>query len=162
MAQALILRRKKEGLTDYQKRLRLLKSGLPRAVVRPTNKGILVQIVSYDPAGDKVEVTVTNRTLAKMGLTLTGNSTPVCYLAGYLAGNLAKNRKIKEAVLDSGRLKVIKGGRIAAALNGLVDSGLKVPHDKSIFPTKQRLNGQHLKTKPEALNTLKEKLVVKK
>ncbi|MEM0158599.1 MAG: 50S ribosomal protein L18 [Thermoplasmataceae archaeon] len=162
MAQILILRRKKEGITDYRKRLRLLRSGLPRAVVRITNRGVLVQIVSYDPMGDRVMVTVTDRSLAKAGLNVTGNSTPVCYLAGYFAGTKAKNKKIKEAVLDSGRHKVIKGGRIAAVLNGLVDAGLKVPHDKSVFPSKQRLNGQHLKNKIEPINTLKEKLVVNK
>ena len=41
--------RRRKGITDYRKRLALLKSGTPRAVVRFTNAKIMIQItaVSY-------------------------------------------------------------------------------------------------------------------
>ena len=38
--------RRRKGITDYRKRLALLKSGIPRAVVRFTNSKIMVQNVT--------------------------------------------------------------------------------------------------------------------
>ena len=37
--------RRRKGVTNYRKRLALLKSGLPRAVVRFTNSKVMIQIV---------------------------------------------------------------------------------------------------------------------
>ena len=157
--QRLIQRRRKLGLTNYPKRLKLLKSRLPRLIVRPTNSGIVIQIAEYEPVGDKVLLTVTEKNLAKVDPTLDGNNVPICYLTGYLAGVNAKKLKVKEAVLDTGRYNLIKGGRIAAALKGFVDAGVKVPHDKAIFPDKKRLDGSHLKKKlPDTVQNLKAKL----
>lgn len=34
-----VFKRKREGITDYRKRLALVKSGLPRLVVRPRERG---------------------------------------------------------------------------------------------------------------------------
>ncbi len=157
--QRLVQKRRKLGLTNYPKRLKLLKSGLPRLIVRPTNRGIVIEIAEFDPIGDKILLTVTEKNLAKIDSALDGNTVPICYLTGYLAGLKAKKLKLKEAVLDTGRYNIIKGGRIAAALKGFTDSGIKVPHDKSIFPDKKRLDGTHLKKKlPDTLQNLKAKL----
>jgi large subunit ribosomal protein L18 len=38
-------RRRREGKTNYYKRLKLIRSGKPRLVVRRTNKYIIAQIV---------------------------------------------------------------------------------------------------------------------
>ena len=45
--------RRIRGQTDYNQRLRLLKSNLTRVVVRRSNKNILVQFVNYNDKGDK-------------------------------------------------------------------------------------------------------------
>lgn len=157
--QRLVQRRRKLGLTNYPKRLKLLKSGNPRLIVRPTNKGIIIEVAEYVPNGDKVIMTVTEKNLAKIDPALDGNSVPLCYLTGYLAGIQAKKLKVKDAVLDTGRYNIIKGGRISAALKGFVDSGVKVPHDKNIFPDKKRIEGGHLKKKlPDSIQNLKTKL----
>ncbi len=140
-----VMKRRKEGITNYHKRLTLLKSGIPRLVVRPSNKGISAQVVEFDVKGDKVKCTVNERSLKKIGLEVDGNSVPVSYLVGYAVGLIAKKKKIKSVILDTGRYNIIKGGRISAVLNGFVDSGVKIPHDKSVFPGKDRLKGEHLK-----------------
>ncbi|GGM72077.1 hypothetical protein GCM10007108_07780 [Thermogymnomonas acidicola] len=140
-----VFKRKREGITDYRKRLALVKSGLPRLVVRPSGKGIQAQIVKFSPRGDIVVATVNERSLRKRGLQVDGNSTPVCYLVGYMLGKLALSREVEEAVLDIGRRKLTRGGRITAVLKGAVDAGLYVPHDESILPSEDRIKGKHLK-----------------
>jgi len=44
--------RRRKGVTNYRKRLALLKSGLPRAVVRFTNAKVTVQITNFEGKGD--------------------------------------------------------------------------------------------------------------
>lgn len=140
-----VMKRRKEGVTNYHKRLKLLKSGLPRLVVRPSNKGITAQIVEYGENGDMIKCTVNERSLKKLGLEVTGNSVPVSYLVGYAIGLISKKKKIEESILDTGRYNIVKGGKISAVLKGFVDSGAEITHDDSIFPDKDRLSGKHLK-----------------
>ena len=58
-------RRKKQGKTNYKKRLALLKSGKLRLVVRKSNKHMLAQIVKYGDKGDEVLKSVTSKDLLK-------------------------------------------------------------------------------------------------
>ncbi len=150
-----LMKRKREGRTDYRKRFTLLKSGEPRLVVRPSNKGFVVQLVKYADNGDNVKVTVTRNTLIKLGIDVKGNSTPFCYLAGYYLGLRAKKSRIKKAILDTGLYRVSKGGRISAVLRGSVDAGLNVPHDDSIFPSDDRISGKHLKNGEVDIESMK-------
>ena len=46
--------RRRKGITNYRKRLALLKSGIPRAVVRFSNAKVSVQIIDFAKEGDKV------------------------------------------------------------------------------------------------------------
>jgi len=39
--------------------------------------------------------------------------------------------------------------RMAAALKGIVDAGVKVPADEKTFPPDERINGEHLTVKNE-------------
>lgn len=144
-----VFKRKKEGVTDYNRRLRLVKSGNMRLVVRPSKKGITAQIVEYGTEGDKVISTITSKSLAKLGLTLSGNTTTACYFIGYALGLNAKKKNVNEAILDTGRFNITRGGRITAVLKGVVDAGIEVPHDPSIFPEESRLRGEHLKNKEQ-------------
>lgn len=147
MKTPVIFKRRREGVTDYRRRYHLVKSGIPRFVVRVSKKGIIVQVTEFNPAGDHVAVSLNDLSLAKAGLDIKGNSTPTAYLMGYLAGLKAKKAGIESAILDIGRGKLTQGGRIAAALKGFVDAGCELPHDDSIYPSDDRINGQHLKKK---------------
>lgn len=141
-----VLKRRKEGITDYRKRYRLLKSGITRAVVRPSNKGFMIEFVDYNPEGDKVLVTVTDITLKKI-YNVTGNNIQMYYLGGYLAGKKAIEKHIESAIFDTGRYKFVHGGRLAAALKGIKDAGINIPANEDVFPDESRLNGEHLKNK---------------
>jgi len=138
------LRRKREGKTNYPKRLRLLQSRKPRLVIRPTLTKIIVQIVIYQPDGDKVVVACDSTSLKKLGWNVPSGNIPAAYLTGLLAGKKAKKAGLSEAVLDTGLYTPIKGSRIYAALRGVVDAGISVPHDKDILPSQERLFGKHI------------------
>jgi len=56
-------RRKREGKTNYKKRLEYLKSKQLRLVIRKTNKHMILQIVQYHPDGDKVLLGVSSKKL---------------------------------------------------------------------------------------------------
>ncbi|MDE1820093.1 MAG: 50S ribosomal protein L18 [Euryarchaeota archaeon] len=140
-------RRQREGKTDYRYRLRQLKSEMPRAVVRLTNRRILVSLEEFDPAGDKVLAFAESPELVDVGFPTTSlTSTPAAYLTGYLAGLRLAAKGEKEAVLDAGVLRPSKGGRILGALQGLLDAGVEIPHSKEGMPPKERLGGAHLKS----------------
>lgn len=145
-------RRRREGVTDYRHRLKLLRSGVPRAVVRFTHRRVVVAITEYDPTGDRVLARAESPELVGVGFP-PGSvvSTPASYLTGYLAGLRAKSGGASEVVLDAGLRRPTKGGRLLGALKGLLDAGLEVPHGEEGLPDDQRLSGGHLKsplTKP--------------
>ncbi|MCF7861121.1 50S ribosomal protein L18 [Candidatus Woesearchaeota archaeon] len=137
-------RRKREGKTDYRKRLYLLKSKKVRAVVRKSLKSIYVQFVEYEDTGDKVIASASSKDIAELGWVYSGSNTPCAYLVGLLAGTRAKEKNIKEAILDIGFSTPTKGSKIFAALKGIVDSGVIVPHNKEILPSEDRVTGKHI------------------
>ena len=61
-------KRRKEGKTDYQNRLKMLKSGRPRLVVRKSLRYITAQVIEFTPKGDKTLVSATSKELKKLGL----------------------------------------------------------------------------------------------
>lgn len=137
-------RRKREGRTNYKKRLALLKSKIPRLVIRRSNKLITIQIVNYEPNGDKVITSFRSNKLDSFGWKYSKNSIPACYLSGLVLGKLASAKKITEAILDIGLQTPKKDSKIYAALKGVVDAGLNVPCDESVFPSEDRINGTHI------------------
>ncbi|MEM0447425.1 MAG: 50S ribosomal protein L18, partial [Thermoplasmata archaeon] len=60
-------RRRRQNRTDYRKRLSLLKSGLPRAIVRKTLKNTIVQIALYDEIGDRIVASAISKELKRYG-----------------------------------------------------------------------------------------------
>ncbi len=140
-------RRRREGRTDYRARLKLLKSGEPRAVVRLSHRRVVVSVTEFDPAGDRVIASAHSPELARLEFPSRSlASTPAAYLTGYLAGLRAKAAGTESAVLDVGARRPTAGGRLLAALKGLLDAGVSVPHGSEGFPTEDRLNGRHLST----------------
>jgi len=153
-------RRRREGKTDYRVRLRLLKSDRPRAVVRFSDHRIRVSIITFDPVGDRVLAAAESSELAGTAFPASSYaSTPAAYLTAYLAGLRAKSSGVTAAVLDTGLRHPTVGGRLSAALKGLLDAGIEIPHGEGGFPATDRLNGAHLpKPLPEPLEAYKLKL----
>lgn len=137
-------RRRREGRTDYRRRLRLLRSGAKRAVVRKSLNQIQVQIVDYDSKGDKVVVSAVSGELRDMGWTAGIGNVPAAYLTGLLAGRRAAGKGITKVVLDLGRQNPAHGGRLFAAASGISDAGIVLPHGEVARPKKERLEGKHL------------------
>jgi large subunit ribosomal protein L18 len=140
-------RRRREGRTDYRQRQRLLRARVPRAVVRLSLRNANVQFISYDATGDKVLAAATSKELAKLGWTAATGNLPATYLTGYLAGKRAAKNGIEDAVLDIGLKGPAKGSAVFAALKGMLDAGINIPHGEEVLPAKERLNGAHIDEK---------------
>jgi len=138
-------RRRREGRTDYRHRAALLRSGVPRAVVRKSNKGMTVQFIEYRDGADFVVASAVSKELSKLGWKLSGKNTPGAYLTGLLAGTRAKEKGVGEAVLDIGLRKPTKGSLMFAALKGLLDAGVEIPHGDAMMPADDRVAGKHLR-----------------
>ena len=55
-----------------------------------------------------------------------------------------------DAIVYSGTRKYTQ--RMAAAVKGIIDAGIKVPSDEETFPSEERINGEHLKVKNDIAN----------
>ncbi len=137
-------RRRREGKTNYRKRLKLLLSRKPRLVVRITNRRVIAQVIDYHPNGDRVLVGVDSSMLTKYGWKGDLNNTPAAYLTGLLVAKRALEKGIKEAILDIGLHTPTRGGRVFAVLRGAVEAGMEIPHDPEILPDDSRVRGEHI------------------
>lgn len=137
-------RRKREQKTNYTKRLHLLMSRKPRVVVRLTNTRVIAQVVRHAPTGDLVVVGVDSSTLKKLGWDYSGKNLPGAYLTGLLLAKAAAKKGITEAILDTGFRYPHPTGKVYAVLKGVVEGGLTVPHSAEVFPTPERLRGDHI------------------
>ena len=138
-------RRRRESKTNYKKRLHLVLSQKPRLVVRFTNQQIIAQVISFNPVGDKVLAAVNSFSLKKLDWIYSCKNTPASYLTGLLIGKKALAAGVKEAIFDTGFKTPLQKGKSYAFLKGVLDSGLEVPHgDESIFPSEERISGEHL------------------
>jgi large subunit ribosomal protein L18 len=135
---------RRSKLTNYHKRLRLLKSGMTRLVIRKSNNATLCQMIEYTEKGDKTIVTATSLDLTKYGYKGHTGNIPAAYLTGYMCGLKAKKKKVKEAILDTGLYRSTKGSVIYAALKGAIDAGINIAADAKIFPEERRIKGYHI------------------
>jgi len=146
-SQRLRPKRRRQGKTDYHRRMRLLRSGAPRAVVRVSNTQVICQLVSYNPGGDSIIHSVNGKLLTESfswPSDVSKKSIPACYVAGYALGKKALSSGNQEAVLDIGLAASSIGSRVFAALKGMVDAGLEIPHGESVLPSEERINGAHI------------------
>ncbi|MEM1517551.1 MAG: 50S ribosomal protein L18 [Halobacteria archaeon] len=137
-------RRKRMGITDYRLRLKLVKSGLPRVVVRRSNRYMTIQIVESRPGGDRTLLTVTSKLLSSYGWKAGTKNIPAAYLTGLIAGKKAVEMGITKAIADIGRYSPVPGSRVFAAIKGVIDAGLEVPMSEAAAPTDERLRGEHI------------------
>jgi len=135
------MRRKREGKTDYRRRLTLLLGRSPRLVVRKSNRHVLLQVVRFHPGGDKTIVSAHSKELRKFGYTGHCGNATAGYLVGYLGGLRARERRLRSAVLDLGMHSPVPGSTVFAVLLGALDSGLKVPHSEEVLPSRERFKG---------------------
>ncbi len=137
-----IKKRRRQGVTNYRKRVKLLKSGLPRLVVRKSNTGIIMQIVEYSKTADKIVVGVDSTKLSEIGWNPKANA-PTAYLTGMY---IAKQAKAKagsiagqDIILDIGLYRPTKNSVVFAAARGASDGGLKIRG--TINVDNDRING---------------------
>ena len=147
------LRRRREGKTDYQARKALVSSGRPRLVTRTTLKNINAQIIIAKLHGDEVLAAANSRELAKTyGWKAPTGNIPAAYLTGYLCGLKAKAKGVTNAILDIGLNPPIKGAKVFAALSGVVDAGIEIPHSEDKI-VKERMKGEHIAKYAKSLGT---------
>ncbi|MEZ8078122.1 MAG: 50S ribosomal protein L18 [Candidatus Poseidoniaceae archaeon] len=142
-----VFRRRRAGLTDYRRRLKLLRGNKPRAVVRISNTRTTCQLVSWAKDGDLVSVTVTGSDLLKKygwPESFSQKSVSASYLVGFAMGKAALATGATEAVLDIGLAASTPGGRVFSALKGMVDAGLEIPHGENVLPDEGRIAGAHI------------------
>lgn len=137
-------RRRRENKTDYKARRILLSSGIPRIVVRRTNRYFILQAVESCEAQDKVIATMTSKELLKNGWDKKKAGSLKSIPAGYLTGLLfAKKLKSGKYIMDLGMARTDKGGKVFGVVAGLVKGGLDIPANEKVFPTEDRLLGEH-------------------
>ena len=142
-------RRRREQKTDYQKRIKLIKSGSPRIVFRKTNRYVLAQYITSKEAMDKIEFGLTSKALIKYGWPeeRVGSlkSIPASYFLGFFTGKRIIKEKLETPVIDFGMIRALHKNRTFAFLKGLKDSGIKIKCKNEAFPDENRIKGQHLK-----------------
>ncbi len=136
-----LLRRRREGTTDYRSRKRVISTTKPLLVVRFSNRNVSSQFLKPTPKGDKVVSSANSKELVKLGWRGSSKSTPACYLLGMVAGKKAKEAGVTEAVLYTGLIPFVKGGRVAAFVKGVIEAGVGVPAREEVFPPEERLTG---------------------
>ena len=104
--------RRRRGITNYRKRLALLKSGIPRAVVRFSNAKVTVQIIDFAKEGDKVLATANSNDVANAGWKGSKTNIPVAYLSGMMAAK----RALKAGVSSIGETTVRTPSRILISI----------------------------------------------
>jgi large subunit ribosomal protein L18 len=156
-----IKRRRKEGKTDYKKRLGLLKSKKPRLIFRRTNRYLIVQYIESKEAKDKIIFTINSKSLLKYGWpenkSKSIKSIPAAYLIGYLIGKQIISKKLATPIIDFGMLRTLHKTKVYGFLKGLIDAGIKIKCKKEFFPEEERIKGSSLKNKI-SFEKIKEKI----
>lgn len=138
-------RRRREGKTNYHVRYKLILSKKPRVVVRKSNANTMLQLVVAEQIGDRTILTVNSKELKDFGYTLSTGNLPAAYLTGLLFGKKMLALGQSEGIADIGLHASTHGNRIYAAIKGVVDAGVNVPHSPEVFPDEERIKGEHIK-----------------
>jgi large subunit ribosomal protein L18 len=104
-----------------------------------------IQIIKAEASGDTVIVSAHSRELAKTyGWQGSCGNVPAAYLTGLLCGFRALAHGVKKTVLDIGLQSPSRGAQVFAALKGVLDAGVAVPHSESVLPDEARISGKHV------------------
>ena len=150
MAYTKILRRIRDKKTNYNRRKKMLMGHKDFVTVQISNENTQVQIHQPKISGDLVVSSAHSKFLEQKGWKGSRKNIPAAYLTGYFAGKKALEKGTSSAILYSGTRQYTP--RMAAALKGVTDAGLKIPADEKTFPADDRINGEHLKIKNDVKN----------
>ncbi len=137
-------RRRREGKTNYRKRRIFILSRRPLAVIRRTNKRIIIQYVRCRPHGDETLIGIDSTMLKKYGWKFSFKNLPAAYLTGYMFGLLVKKNNLEPPVPYLGLHRVTRGNRLFAAIKGMLDAGLKMKVSPEVLPDEERIRGEHI------------------
>ncbi len=137
-------RRKKEGKTNYKKRIALIKSGKPKISVRITNNNVCVQLIDFNMDGDKVVIEANARELKKIGWDYGTSNMSSAYLTGILMAKKMKDIDRNEGVIEFGFKQSMKGNKLYAVVKGLVDGGINTHQSNDLLPDESRIKGEHI------------------
>ena len=147
-------RRRREGKTNYRVRRALVLSRMPRLVVRISLKHIIVQVIEAEAIGDRVLVSAHSSELAKKyDWLISSGNLPSAYLTGLLCGFKTLINGVEKVILDMGLNIPSKGTRVFAALKGVIDAGVEVPHSEDILPDESRISGKHIEEYSTSLSS---------
>jgi len=159
-------KRRRLGKTNYRKRLALIKSGLPRLVVRTSNKAVVVELMEFKPIGDQVLAYAHSNELIKFGWPARRNL-PTAYLTGLLCSLKFKRKsekvgeKINRFVLDIGLSTANKNSICFSAMKGAIDAGLETNYDPEMID-ESRIAGVHISEYAKKLKEADESLYRKR
>ncbi|MGA1974280.1 MAG: 50S ribosomal protein L18 [Conexivisphaerales archaeon] len=139
-----LFRRRREGKTNYRRRKKAVVSRRPLLYVFVSGKNTSIQIISPRTGGDKVLASASSRELLGFGWKSSRRSIPGAYLTGLLLGARATSAGIKDAILYTNVRAYHSGGRMAAAVKGIVDAGFKLPVGEESLPKEDRVSGKHV------------------
>jgi large subunit ribosomal protein L18 len=147
------MRRRREGKTNYHRRLKMVLSGKLRLIIRTSLNSTIVQVAKASIIGDEILCSSHTKQLKKFEWNYYTGNIPSAYLTGYLCGLKAIKAGIKEEVILDLGITVHKH-RVLAAFKGFIDSGVKVPYKEKFFNgsnIKNRMDGSHIKEYAEIL-----------
>lgn len=142
-------RRRRDALTNYARRLALVKSGKPRMVVSKSLTSVTVQFVKFANKGDEVLAGANSAELKKLGWSPRRNL-PTAYLTGALAAKRAGKKGVGEFVLDTGLSTASKSSLAYGAAKGALDAGLKTGLSNDAVDM-ARVRGEHIAKYAESL-----------
>jgi len=137
-------RRRREGKTNYDARMKLVDLDKSRFVIRISNANVIAQIINVGENGDETVVSAHSKELQKLGWLGGTKNTSASYLTAYLCAKKALDKGVEKAVLDIGLRSSIKGSKVFAAVKAANDAGLDVPYGESIVPDDDRIAGVHI------------------
>jgi large subunit ribosomal protein L18 len=116
--QSHVVKRRVVRLTDYGKRFKLLKSGLPRLVLRKTNKYVIAQLVEYNPIGDHIIWTCSTKALVGAKGLNNGTNEAACVALGAML----PLDESSDFIIDKGMRRPVEG---RSFFIGFVCSGIR-------------------------------------
>ena len=144
-------KRRRKNMTDYKKRIGLLKGNRPRIVFRKTNRYLIAQYTTSIETKDRVEIGVNSIALMNYGwpkeFKNSLKSMPAAYLLGFIMGKKIINEKKQVPIADFGMTRVLHKSKVFAFIKGLIDSGVGIGtgEKKDAFPSEERIMGKNLK-----------------
>jgi len=139
-----ILKRRREGKTNYARRKTLIRGDILFIAPRISNRNISAQIIKAQLNGDLTISSAFSKELIQYGWKGSRDNTSAAYLTGFILGLKSVIKGVNKAVLYIGNRKYIPGTRIPAIIKGTIDAGLEVSVDTETLPEEKRLKGEHI------------------